>query len=241
GMVERCDFSEQVVVQGEDGGLRPDMVVHLPDDRDIVVDVKTPLDAYLTAQAASDPEARDKALALHARNVRQRVKQLADKKYWEQFENSPDFAVLFIPGDQFLTAALDRDDALLEDALRERVILATPTSLVALLRAVAFSWRQVALMENAREIRSLAEEFHKRVGVFSEHFARLQRSLQGSVDAFNKSVGSLNRQVLPSARRLTELGVAERREILSSDDIETPVRPVPDVDSSDGAAADDEE
>ncbi len=224
GMVDQCDFSEQVTVQSEDGPLRPDMVIHLPDQRDIVVDAKVPLDAYLTAQSASEPEQRDAALTQHARNVRARVKELAGKAYWEQFERSPDFAVLFIPGEQFLAAALERDAALLDDSLRDKVILATPTSLVALLRAIAFSWRQMAMIENAGEIRELAETFQKRVGVFSEHVARLGKSLGASVESFNRSVGSLERQVLPSARRLTELGVEQRRDIVAPQSIEVPVR-----------------
>ncbi|MEM6575061.1 MAG: DNA recombination protein RmuC [Pseudomonadota bacterium] len=224
GMVDRCDFTEQVSVQGDQGQLRPDMVIHLPDQRDIVVDAKTPLDAYLTAQAASDPQAREAALHQHTRNVQARVKQLADKAYWEQFSTSPDFAVLFIPGEQFLAVALERDGQLLEEALRQRVILATPTSLVALLRAIAFSWRQVAMIENAGEIRRLAETFQKRVGIFSEHVAKLGKALGSSVDHYNRSVGSLERQVLPSARRLTELGVEERREIQVPAAVESPVR-----------------
>ncbi len=224
GMVEHCDFDEQVSVRGDDALLRPDMVIRLPDEREIVVDVKTPLDAYLTAQEATDEAQREAALSQHAKNVRARVRQLAAKAYWEQFQHSPDFAVLFIPGEQFLTAALDRDQQLLEDALAEKVILATPTSFVALLRAVAFSWRQVALIRNAEQIRELAEEFHKRVGVFSEHFARLGASLNSTVDHFNRTVGSMDRQVLPSARRLTELGVAERRELQNPESIEKQVR-----------------
>ncbi|MFK7955708.1 MAG: DNA recombination protein RmuC [Lysobacterales bacterium] len=224
GMVNQCDFSEQVTVQGEDGPLRPDMVIHLPDKRDIVVDAKVPLDAYLTAQSSSEPDQREAALTQHARNVRARVKELAGKAYWEQFERSPDFAVLFIPGEQFLSAALERDNALLDDSLRDKVILATPTSLVALLRAIAFSWRQMAMIDNAGEIRELAETFQKRVGVFSEHIARLGKSLGASVESFNRSVGSLERQVLPSARRLTELGVEQRRDIIAPESIETPLR-----------------
>ncbi len=230
GMVEHCDFFEQVQIQGEDGALRPDMVIRLPDEREIVVDVKTPLDAYLSAQEAGGDRERDRALDTHARNVRGHVRKLANKAYWEQFEKSPDFVVLFIPGEQFLSAALDRDPQLLEDALTDKIILATPTSLVALLRAVAFSWRQVALLRNAEEIRNLAEQFQKRVGVFSENFARLGKSLASSVDHFNRSVGSLDRLVLPAARKLTELGVAERRAIVEPEPVERVVRREPEPD-----------
>jgi DNA recombination protein RmuC len=224
GMVEHCDFDEQVHMRTEEGVMRPDMVIRMPDEREIVVDVKTPLDAYLTAQEATDDEARELAMAQHTRNVRKRVKELADKAYWQQFRNSPDFVVLFIPGEQFLAAALDRDATLLEDALGQKVILATPTSFIALLRAVAFTWRQVALIHNAEEIRELAEVFYKRVATFSEHFARLGKAMSSSVDHFNKTMGSLERQVLPSALRLTELGVKARKEIQQPEKIEKQVR-----------------
>lgn len=224
GMSEHCDFTEQVHLKSEDGVFRPDMVINLPDNRDIVVDVKTPLDAYLSAQEADNETDRDHHLKRHVANVRARVKELSSKAYWQQFPTSPDFVVLFIPGEQFLAAALDRDMTLLEDALRSKVILSSPTSLIALLRAVAFSWRQVDLINNAQEIRKLAEEFHKRVGVFSEHFQRLGKTLDSTVANFNKTAGSLDRQVLPATRRLTELGVDERREIVSTEPIEKQVR-----------------
>lgn len=227
GMVEHCDFEEQVYQPGEDGASRPDMVVRLPDDRSIVVDVKTPLDAYLSAQEATSPEAKKKALKIHARQVRKRVRELAGKAYWEQFAHSADFVVLFLPGEQFMSAAMDQDRNLFEDALRDKVILASPSTLVAILRSVAFSWRQLDLIRNAERIRSLAETFYKRVGVFSEHYGKLSRSLASTVDAFNKSVGSLNRQVLPAALRLSEMGVAAEREIESLHELEAPVRDVP--------------
>lgn len=207
GMIEHCDFTEQLHVRGEEGNLRPDMVVHMPDNRDLVVDVKTPLDAYLEAIEASTDEARDAALKRHAQAIGERVRQLGAKNYWSQFERSPDFVILFIPGDQFLTAALAETPSLLEDAIRQDVIIATPTSFVALLKAVAYGWRQTALAENAEVIRNLAEDLYKRLGVFAGHLNRLSRNLSGSVDAFNSAVGSLERQVLPGARKFTELGV----------------------------------
>jgi DNA recombination protein RmuC len=213
GMVDRCDFSEQVHVRSDDGNLRPDMIVHMPDGRDLVVDVKTPLDAYLEAVDAVTDELRGVALRRHAQAVTERVRQLGAKNYWSQFEKSPDFVVLFIPGDQFLSAALAEVPTLLEDAIRQNVIIATPTSFVALLKAVAYGWRQTALAQNAETIRSLAEDLYKRLSVFSGHLARLGRSLSGSVDAFNSAVGSLERQVLPGARKFTELGVRPEREI----------------------------
>jgi DNA recombination protein RmuC len=213
GMVEHCDFKEQVHVRAEDGNLRPDMIVHMPDGRDLVVDVKTPLDAYLDAVNATTDELRAVALRRHANAIAERVRQLGAKNYWSQFERSPDFVILFIPGDQFLAAALAEQPNLLEDAIRQDVIIATPTSFVALLKAVAYGWRQMALAQNAETIRNLAEDLYKRLGVFSTHLAKLGRNLSNSVDHFNAAVGSLERQVLPGARKFTELGVRPDREI----------------------------
>jgi DNA recombination protein RmuC len=213
GMVEHCDFVEQVHVAGEDGALRPDMIVNMPDGRQLVVDVKTPLDAYLAAVEATDDEVRAAALRRHAQAVNERVRALASKAYWAQFEHSPDFVVLFIPGDQFLAAALAEAPTLLEDAIRQHVIVATPTSFVALLKAVAYGWRQNALAENAARIQELAEDLYRRLARFGEHMSRVGRSLGQSVDAYNSAVGSLERQVLPGARKFTELGLRPEREI----------------------------
>jgi DNA recombination protein RmuC len=213
GMVEHCDFKEQVHVRAEDGNLRPDMIVHMPDGRDLVVDVKTPLDAYLEAVDATTDEARAIAMRRHANAIAERVRQLGAKNYWSQFERSPDFVILFIPGDQFLSAALAEQPNLLEDAIRQDVIIATPSSFVALLKAVAYGWRQMALAQNAETIRNLAEDLYKRLGVFTAHLAKLGRNLSNSVDHFNAAVGSLERQVLPGARKFTELGVRPDREI----------------------------
>ncbi len=213
GMIEHCDFSEQTSVRTDAGQLRPDMIVHMPDGRDLVVDVKTPLDAYLDAVDAPNDELRAIALKRHANAVAERVRELAAKSYWSQFAKSPDFVILFIPGDQFLSAALAELPTLLEDAIRQQVIIATPTSFVALLKAVAYGWRQTALAENAATIRRLAEDLYKRLGTFSAHLNRLGRSLGSSVDAFNSAVGSMERQVLPGARKFTELGVGRDREI----------------------------
>lgn len=213
GMVEHCDFKEQVHVRAEDGNLRPDMIVHMPEGRDLVVDVKTPLDAYLEAVDATTDEARAIAMRRHANAIAERVRQLGAKNYWSQFERSPDFVILFIPGDQFLSAALAEQPNLLEDAMRQDVIIATPTSFVALLKAVAYGWRQMALAQNAETIRNLAEDLYKRLGVFTTHLARLGRNLSNSVEHFNAAVGSLERQVLPGARKFTELGVRPDREI----------------------------
>lgn len=213
GMVEHCDFVEQVHVQGEDGALRPDMIVNMPDGRQIVVDVKTPLDAYLSAVEAVDDDARALHVKRHAQAVVERVRQLSSKAYWSQFERSPDFVVLFIPGDQFLSAAIGEIPSLLEDAIRQHVIIATPSSFVALLKAVAYGWRQNALADNAARIQELAEDLYKRLAKFTEHVGKIGRSLGQSVDAYNSAVGSLERQVLPGARKFTELGLRPERDI----------------------------
>jgi len=227
GMVEHCDFVTQESVSGEDGKLRPDMVVRMPDGREIVVDVKTPLDAYLSAVEAVDDATRAKHLEHHARKVRERVRELATKAYWNQFKNAPDFVVLFIPGDQFLSAALDVDHALLEDALQQKIILATPTSFVALLRAVAYGWRQEALAANADLIREVGEDLYQRLAVFTEHLSRLGGSLEGSVSAFNKAVGSFDSKVLPGARKFVEMGVSPKKALEPPAPLEITPRGVP--------------
>lgn len=224
GMVERCDFYEQESHAAEEGLLRPDMLIRLPDSRELVVDAKTPLDSYLAAVEAGSEAERAAHLAHHARKVRERIRELASKRYWDQFTRSPDFVILFIPGDQFLAAALDREPDLIEEALRQKVMLATPTSLVALLKAVAYGWRQVALAENAQQIRELAESLHQRLATFAEHLDRLGRTLGQSVENYNKAVGSLERQVLPAARRFTELGVQAKKEIPALEPVETAPR-----------------
>jgi DNA recombination protein RmuC len=227
GMVEHCDFTTQDTVNAEDGRMRPDMVVRMPDGREIVVDVKTPLDAYLSAVEATDDAARAKHLEHHARKVRERVRELATKAYWNQFKNAPDFVVLFIPGDQFLSAALDLDRELLEDALKQKVILATPTSFVALLRAVAYGWRQEALAANADLIREVGEDLYQRLAVFTEHLSRLGGSLEGSVSAFNKAVGSFDSKVLPGARKFVEMGVTPKKALEPPTPLEIAPRSVP--------------
>ena len=220
GMVERCDFFEQQNVTTAEGRLRPDMIIRLPDNRELVVDVKTPLDAYINATEAADDAVRDAALAQHARKVRDRINELAKKEYWNQFSRSPDFVILFIPGDQFLSAALDRDPSLIDDALRQKVMLATPTSFVALLKAVAYGWRQVALAENAETIRALAEDLYGRLSTFASHLGSVGQSLGRAVDNYNKAVGSLERNVLPGARRFTELGVHPKKDLAQLDPLE---------------------
>ena len=207
GMVEHCDFLTQTHQETSEGAIRPDMVVNMPNDRQVVVDVKTPLDAYLDATQAEDDATRGAALERHAANVAERIRELAAKAYWAQFEKSPDFVILFIPGDQFLSAALAERPQLLDNALRQHVILATPTSLVALLKAVAYGWQQMALAENAEEIRGLAVQLYERLSKFGSHLGKLGKELGNSVKSYNRAVGSLERMVLPSARRFTDLGV----------------------------------
>jgi len=220
GMVEHCDFVTQSHHATETGAIRPDMVIHLPEGRDLVVDVKTPLDAYLEATEASDDAARRAALERHATIVGGRVRELAAKAYWSQFEKSPEFVILFIPGDQFLSAALAEKPDLLDEALRQNIILATPTSFVALLKAVAYGWQQVALAENAAEIRGLAVQLYERLTNFSGHMSDAGKALGDSVKAFNRAVGSLERMVLPSARRFTDLGVQPRQRLAPLKDVE---------------------
>ncbi|VAW95373.1 DNA recombination protein RmuC [hydrothermal vent metagenome] len=224
GMVEHCDFYTQESIKTEDALQRPDMIVRMPDGREIVVDVKTPLDAYLTAVEASSDEERDIALQRHCKNVKQRVNELASKAYWNQLKNTPDFVVLFIPGDQFLSTALDYDHGLLEDALSKQIILATPTSFVALLRAVAYGWRQEQLAENADKIRDIGEDLYQRLAVFSDHLAKLGKSLDASTKNFNSAVGSFDTRILPSARKFKELGINEKKSINQPEQIETATR-----------------
>ena len=213
GMVEHCDFQEQVHSVGDDQVIRPDMVVRMPNQREVVVDVKTPLDAYLEAVEAKDDTQRQLALRRHARNVREHIRTLSSKAYWAQFTNSPEFVILFIPGDQFLSAALSEDPDLIESALSQQIILATPTSFVALLKAVAYGWRQLALADNALEIRQLAEDLYGRLTTFVTHMNKVGRQLASSVESYNKAVGSLERKVLPGARKFVELGIQSKKEL----------------------------
>ncbi len=213
GMTAHCDFEEQVHVVTEDGALRPDMVVHLPEGRDVVVDVKTPLDAYLLAAEAATDEARSAALRRHAQHVAERVRMLSTKNYYAQFAQAPQFVVLFLPGDQFLSAALDQQPELLDRAMSSNIILTTPSTLLALLKTVYNGWQNVKLAENAERIRGLAEELHARLAVFGGHMGRIGSALESSISAFNRAVGSLERSVLPGARKFVELGVRSDKPI----------------------------
>jgi len=207
GMVNATpDFTEQPQVQAGEKVLRPDLIVRMPESRELVVDAKTPLDAYMDAVEASDDDARRGTLGRHARHVEQRVRELGQKSYWEQFEHSPEFAVLFLPGDQFLSAALAERPELLESALKQSIIIATPSTLMALLKVVAYGWRQAAASQNAAEIRELGQELHRRLATFVGHLQKVGRSLDNALAAYNSAAGSFERNVTPQARRFTELG-----------------------------------
>jgi DNA recombination protein RmuC len=209
GMVEHCDFSTQVTAAGDDGTVRPDMVVHLAGGKSIVVDAKVPFAAYLEAVESRDPDTHADRLAAHARQLRAHVDALSAKGYWAAFEPTPEFVVLFVPGDPLLEAALQADPALLEHAFGRNVVVATPTTLIALLRTVAYGWRQEALARNAAAVHQLGKELHSRLATMGTHVAKLGRSLDGAVDSYNKTVSSLEARVLVTARRLTELKVAD--------------------------------
>ena len=224
GMVEHCDFSEQSQIDGDDGSIRPDMIIHLSEGRTLVVDVKTPLDAYLEATAAKDAKSREVALKRHARHVRERVRELSSKNYWSQFDGSTEFVILFVPGEQFLSAALDMEPNLNEEAIKQKVLLTTPNSLVALLKVVAYGWRQMTLAENAEQIRDLGQDLYRRLTTFTGHLSKLGRQLGSSIDAYNSAVGSLERQVLPGARKFIEMGITAPKEMPELDPVDKTAR-----------------
>ncbi|MFC7548221.1 DNA recombination protein RmuC [Plantactinospora sp. GCM10030261] len=208
GMLEHCDFAEQVTASTDHQVVRPDLVVRLHGGRSVVVDAKAPFDAYLSAMEARDERGRDERLDAHARALRAHVDALSTKSYWAAFDSTPEFVVLFVPADPFLDVALQRDPTLLEHAFARDIVLATPATLVALLRTVAYAWRQEALARNAVAVHSLARELYGRLSTLGDHVGRLGNALGGAVTAYNRAVGSLEARVLVSARKLADLGVS---------------------------------
>jgi len=221
GMVKHCDFTEQETSQTEDGRIRPDMVVRLPGGRSLAVDAKVPLTAYMEAASAPDDSRRREALIRHGQQVRAHVNQLSGKQYWSQFQPAPEMVVLFLPGDQFFSAALEHNPTLIEDAVDRKVLLATPTTLISVLKGISFDWRQQQLAENAEEIRKVAAEFYERLRVMQAHYEDSGRHLARSVEAFNRSMGSWEARVLPALRRVRELGAVGGEEPSAPELIDT--------------------
>jgi DNA recombination protein RmuC len=226
GMVSHCDFLEQATIATDDGSLRPDMLVRLPGGKLVVVDSKVPLDAYLAALEAGTEEQREHHLGRHARQTREHIAKLAAKGYSGQLDCTPEFVVMFVPSDGIYQAALAADPALIEHGVQQQVLLATPTTLIGLLWAVHYGWRQELIAESAREIAEAARELHRRLGRFSEPLAKLGRQLDSAVGAYNEAVGSFDHRVAPQVRRIEQAGASSEREVAAPPAIETAARPL---------------
>jgi DNA recombination protein RmuC len=226
GMLEHCDFETQHHVATDDGRIRPDLVVKMPGGGSVVVDAKVAGQAYIESLECKDDESRTLKLRDHARQVRDHVTKLGAKNYWSQFEKTPDFVVLFLPGETFFSAALEQDPALIEDSVNNRVLIATPTTLIALLRTVAYGWRQETIAESAKEVSELGRELYKRMATLTEHYAKVGKGLQSAVRAYNDSVGSFERSVLPGARKLKDHGITSTSDLAELREIELAVRTV---------------
>jgi len=220
GMLAHCDFVEQSSTTVDERRLRPDLVVKLPGGKNVVVDAKVPLEAYLRAVEAEGDEERAAHLGDHARQIRQHIQKLSLKAYWEQFQPSPEFVILFIPGEAFYSAALQEDPGLIEEAIGQRVLVATPTTLIGVLKAVAYGWHQETVAESARAVSDLGRELYGRLATMGEHVTTLGRRLDGAVAAYNQTVGSFERRVLPAARRLSEHGAGGAKDIAVLDAVD---------------------
>lgn len=220
GMQAHCDFVEQTTIAGEGAVLRPDLIVQLPGGKRLIVDAKVPLTSYLEAQETTDDVVRERKLGEHARQVKDRITHLSSKSYWEQFDESPEFVVLFIPGESFFSAAVQRDPDLIEYGFGRGVVAASPTNLVALLKTVHYAWRQEKVAENAAEIRDLGAELYDRLATMTGHFKDLGASLDGTVKSYNQAIASLGSRVIVSARKMKELGAGGPKEIPELDQVE---------------------